>query len=192
MPVPDFSPGEVLTAAAMDSIGLWKVGEFTASGTSRALVCDNIFTDDYDSYRVVFNLNATSNTNVCFFQWINSAGSTVTAGTYYSTLYGQDYAGAGTGFTTSLSTTSVPVGWLGLASGTIDLTTAMDIYNTRSSTRSVGANGLHTGISAGFSFLGGAFFTNLHASAAVMRGIRFDNTAGTNLTGKVRVYGYRN
>jgi hypothetical protein len=49
MPVPDFSPGEVLTAAAMDSIGLWKIASATAtSGT--ALSVDDVFTSTYSNY----------------------------------------------------------------------------------------------------------------------------------------------
>jgi hypothetical protein len=52
MPVPDFSPGEVLTAAAMDSIGLWKIGGGTLSGT--AVNFQGVFTSDYNVYKMFF------------------------------------------------------------------------------------------------------------------------------------------
>jgi hypothetical protein len=52
MPVPDFSPGEVLTAAAMDSIGLWLVKTQTVgTGVSSVTVTD-AFSSTYDKYLV--------------------------------------------------------------------------------------------------------------------------------------------
>jgi len=58
MPVPDFSPGEVLTAAAMDSIGLWLVKTQTLSTGSTAVT--NVFSSDYDSYFVAISFGVTS------------------------------------------------------------------------------------------------------------------------------------
>ena len=53
MPVPDFSPGEVLTAAAMDSIGLWLVKSQTiGTGVSSVTVTD-AFSADYDNYKII-------------------------------------------------------------------------------------------------------------------------------------------
>ena len=52
MPVPDFSPGEVLTAAAMDSIGLWLIKTDTiTSGTSKEIT--GVFSSDYKNYKIV-------------------------------------------------------------------------------------------------------------------------------------------
>jgi hypothetical protein len=53
MPVPDFSPGEVLTAAAMDRIGLWLVKSqtFTGSGTVQLT---NVFSNLYNNYMLTF------------------------------------------------------------------------------------------------------------------------------------------
>jgi hypothetical protein len=54
MPVPDFSPGEVLTAAAMDSIGLWLVSS-TAVGTGVASVTvTDAFSASYDAYKITY------------------------------------------------------------------------------------------------------------------------------------------
>jgi hypothetical protein len=53
MPVPDFSPGEVLTAAAMDSIGLWKIAETSFTTTATPFI-DGCFSSDYEHYVVVF------------------------------------------------------------------------------------------------------------------------------------------
>jgi hypothetical protein len=54
MPVPDFSPGEVLTAAAMDSIGLWLVSS-TAVGTGvSSVTVTDAFSADYDAYKITY------------------------------------------------------------------------------------------------------------------------------------------
>jgi len=60
MPVPDFSPGEVLTAAAMDSIGLWLVKTQTVgTGVSSVTVTD-AFSADYENYLITVNGGAGS------------------------------------------------------------------------------------------------------------------------------------
>ena len=79
MPVPDFSPGEVLTAAAMDSIGLWKIS--TASVTSQtSLIIDNCFSSNYKNYRILGNFTCTTAINLILT--FRSAGSDVTLTNY--------------------------------------------------------------------------------------------------------------
>jgi len=53
MPVPDFSPGEVLTAAAMDRVGLWKIAETSFTTTATPFI-DGCFSNDFENYVVVF------------------------------------------------------------------------------------------------------------------------------------------
>jgi hypothetical protein len=53
MPVPDFSPGEVLTAAAMDSIGLWLVKTQTIGTAVSSVTVTDAFSADYDNYRII-------------------------------------------------------------------------------------------------------------------------------------------
>lgn len=55
MPVPDFSPGEVLTAAAMDSIGLWLVKTQTVGAGVSSVPVPNAFSADFDNYRVLYS-----------------------------------------------------------------------------------------------------------------------------------------
>jgi hypothetical protein len=59
MPVPDFSPGEVLTAAAMDSIGLWKVADATFTAASSVDVA-NCYSTNYTNYLIVARLQTSS------------------------------------------------------------------------------------------------------------------------------------
>lgn len=192
MAIKTFTAGSILTAADTNTYlansGLVYLNRFTATGASTALLCDNIFTTDYDDYRVIVNLRGTANTTVCYFQYVDTAGSTVGTG-YYSTAYGQDFTSGATGFTVSNSTTTVSVGWLP-NSTTQRLNATFDICNPRSSTLVTQVMGNHTGISSGASYFGGALYSMTTATTA-MRGIRFDNTGIANMTGTVTVYGYR-
>jgi hypothetical protein len=53
MPVPDFSPGEVLTAAAMDSIGLWLVKTQTIGTTVSSVTVSDVFSADFDAFKII-------------------------------------------------------------------------------------------------------------------------------------------
>jgi hypothetical protein len=53
MPVPDFSPGEVLTAAAMDSIGLWLVKTQTIGTAVSSVTVNDAFSANYDNYKII-------------------------------------------------------------------------------------------------------------------------------------------
>ena len=54
MPVPDFSPGEVLTSAAMDSIGSWLVKSQTVGSGVASVTVTGAFSGDYDNYRIIY------------------------------------------------------------------------------------------------------------------------------------------
>ena len=55
MPVPDFSPGEVLTAAAMDSIGLWLVKSQTVGTGVSSVTVTGAFSSNYDNYKIIYS-----------------------------------------------------------------------------------------------------------------------------------------
>jgi hypothetical protein len=80
MPVPDFSPGEVLTAAAMDSIGLWKIAEVNLTGTTVNIV--GCFSSSFDAYRIVISNAKCAGALVAGAQMLN--GTTPNASTYNS------------------------------------------------------------------------------------------------------------
>jgi hypothetical protein len=180
-----------LAEAVDNNLGLWHVGTFTASGTSRALVCDNIFTSDYDFYRIYFSLRSTINTNACFFQYINTSGTALNTG-YGGTAYGMDYFGGTSTFIATLNATTVQyLGYLPNSGATsAKLNAIIDIANPFLNERTI-CSGIQSGISSGFAFHGGNI-NGIHNTDVILRGIRIDNGGAGNLTGKVRVYGYRN
>jgi hypothetical protein len=86
MPVPDFSPGEVLTAAAMDSIGMWKTASVSATSGSLVDVA-NCFSSDYDSYKIVIS-DFRANTVVGADVQLLLNGVPVTTGYYWMYVNG--------------------------------------------------------------------------------------------------------
>jgi len=54
MPVPDFSPGEILTAGAMDSIGMWLVKTVTVGSGVTSIPVTDAFSASYDHYKIVY------------------------------------------------------------------------------------------------------------------------------------------
>lgn len=98
---PDFTTGQVLTAAQMNQIGLWKMvptgatngtisatGDVTANATVSSLTITGCFTSDYDNYliQLVGGSNTTSNADL-YLQLRTSGGSTSNTGYYSALIY---------------------------------------------------------------------------------------------------------
>lgn len=188
MPVPDFSPGEVLTAAAMDSIGLWKVGSFAGTGVANNINCDNVFTSDYQNYRVVMSIAPAGLNNVAaFIQFLNTSGTLVNSG-YYSSVYSQDYASGTTGFGTMRTTTvAAYIGWVPSSGGFLGA--SFDVFRPRE-TAQTAISGTYVGINSGSAYAGGQTMC-LTTVNTQMRGFRMQIDGAPNVTGTIRVYGYR-
>lgn len=85
MPVPDFSPGEVLTAAAMDSVGMWLVKTQTVGTAVSSVTVTGAFSADYDNYLItVVNGTMSVDTSLTL-----AMGSTATG--YYGSLIYSSY-----------------------------------------------------------------------------------------------------
>jgi hypothetical protein len=184
MPVPDFSPGEVLTAAAMDSIGMWKV----ASGTLNASATNFVgcFTSAYRNYRIVFT---EMNSAAGFFGYRMLQGATANATAYNFYLSG----GANTAGFLANAGNSQSYGSLGFIFSPVTGGCASGSYDIMcpqiSTTRTWLTGGYDTfnfGTSINF-YTGGS----VHDVSAAYDGIQILTTAAGNLTGNVRIYGYR-
>jgi len=101
MPVPDFSPGEILTAAVMDSVGLWRVtgctvssaggtaatasnGVITVGAGNTSVTVSNAFSADYDVYFVTYSGGDMSDETA-----IGVRLGATTSGYYGNFVYGQ-------------------------------------------------------------------------------------------------------
>jgi hypothetical protein len=165
------------------------IGTFTASGASRALVCDNIFTTEFNNYKIVADFIGSSNSNVMYFNLLDTSGNQQTGG-YGASSYLQDYFTGTTGFASLANNTLAYVGYIP-AGSSLSLGFTMDIQNPQVSNRNTIWSGHQVGIDSGVAFKGG-YFIGMQTVVNQSRGIRFDCNQGTNITGTVKVYGYRN
>jgi hypothetical protein len=177
MPVPDFSPGEVLTAAAMDSIGLWRVGGGSFAGASSFDMTG--ISNDYTYYRAVFSMttNATAGLQAVLYD-----GATARNSLYYAGVGYADYANAVGGANSSNSTTFF---WAGQATSAYRCQTVIDFRRKASeqftfTLQAFEANTFRAIHSAGFR----------NATDAFDR-IRITPSGGATATGEWRLYGYR-
>jgi hypothetical protein len=176
MPVPDFSPGEVLTAAAMDSIGLWLVKTVTIGSTVGSVPVADAFPSDYESFKIVVTGGVSSTAN--FFRLALGASSTGyymgRSGVAYATgsaATGADNNAAFWGFTGTGQTTGLSVN--------IELTNP---NLAKWTTISGNYASVDTGVA----------ITGVHQVATAYTGFTFTANTGTWTGGVIRVYGYRN
>jgi hypothetical protein len=187
MPVPDFSPGEVLTAAAMDSIGLWKITTATVT-TGSVFDVTGIFSSDFDAYKIVL-----SNIRLSGVAGINAQLTTGTSPvvvnasnwTYLSSRV--DYATSAL----SVDKATTNASFVFCIAGTNATGASMEIFNPNlaqnTSVLSLGTDARNT-----TGVLPNTTSANL-ANTTQFTGIRFNAQSATTFTNmKVVVYGYRN
>jgi hypothetical protein len=173
MPVPDFSPGEVLTAAAMDSIGLWLVT--TASWTgSNTVTISNCFSSTYDAYRIMV-VSGTS---------ASSGDISMTLGPSSSSNYAHQLVFGAYANTPQASGSTGNASWpVAGGSGAGTIVVNADVFAPNLAQWS--AIGATTATPTGAGYFAGNFRANTVFT-------NFTLTAGSTVTGAtVRVYGYR-
>ena len=179
----------VKMVSASQPVGLVHLGTFSGSGTSSIITADNVFTSEFQNYRIVITMNpAGVNFNALYGSFIDTAGSVVTT-SYYSALYSQDYASGTAGFGTMRSSTSVfYLGYLPSATATLSL--SADIMRPREATQTTVSSD-YIGVNSGAAFAGGKGMS-MHIGTTQFRGFRISSdTSSPNLTGTIRVYAYR-
>jgi hypothetical protein len=90
MSFPSFSAGEVLTAADMNSVAMWKIGSGTLSLTTSATNVTGVFSSTYRNYRLLLNITARSTSNRFDMKYL--IGTTPTSSAYYNGGIGGDFA----------------------------------------------------------------------------------------------------
>jgi hypothetical protein len=180
MPVPDFSPGEVLTTAAMDSIGLWLVTTATVSSQT-SLIVANCFTSDFKNYRVLGNFSCTTAINLALT--LRDSGGDVTLSNY---KYAEGQLSYGAGVAWSLTGSTGAANFPTLArtndNGAESAFNA-DILGPNTATRTSILSGTTDQVL--YRMMNGQYNAN-----TAMTGFKLSAT--TAFTGTFRVYGYRN
>jgi hypothetical protein len=182
MPVPDFSPGEVLTAAAMDSIGLWKVASGNFSTGVNTFDISNVFSSSYKSYRVIFRNVLCSAGSLYYIRLRNSGGIAAGADYVYAGAF-RLFGGGGADNNNTVNGNTFFVG--GFATNVDQNYTTFDLHNPQQP--------LKTGFMASYTNGdAGAFINGRHNLTTQYTGLTvLTNAAPTFTNGEWAVYGYR-
>jgi hypothetical protein len=180
MPVPDFSPGEVLTASAMDSIGLWLVKTVTIGTGVSSVPVSGAFSADFDNYLIQIS-GGIGSTDVDLR--FNFDGST--AG-YYTAAVGHPYGTA--------SGNAFGIGRNNLAywdfAGNASTSNIYMNINVASPFLAKKA-GYSSADVVGNTLGSGLYASGFHDSTASFTGFRLQTNTGDITGGTIRVYGYR-
>jgi hypothetical protein len=187
MPVPDFSPGEVLTAAAMDSIGMWLVKTVTipASPATTAVDVTSCFSADYENYVAVYT--GQGNGTAVFHNLQMLSGTTPATSLYYRngiTMTSNSTAVTGSG---NAATASFDLGTQ--QAGTEEFSGRIN-FEFPFAARITNIEGYATTFLSGFGY--NYRFQGCHAVNTSYNGFRFSVASGSFNTGSIRVYGMRN
>ena len=187
MPVPDFSPGEVLTAAAMDSIGLWLIAGGTQTG-STALNVDSVFTSNYTNYRLLITQAEVATANQAFRLNFRSGGVT-------NTTAGYNYAYRGLRANNTAADTALVAGTfaeigiyiatfanLAIGSASIDIMSPQVSGRTFGLANAIGYEALE------FQMRNGGFVFN---DNTVFDGFRISLSGAGNVAFRWQLFGYR-
>ena len=185
MTYPSFSSGDVLTAADMNAVGLWKITSGTVtSGTSFDLT--SVFTSDYDSYKLVLTQVRTASTGGSV-QFRLLSGATPVSTNYFYGITQVDIA---------LNTIAVVRGngAFELESGAVvssaGAMTTLEIHNPFIA-RQTAFNGQSVD-SRNATGYGGISYSGSQSSATSYNGIRVLSSAFAFTNCNYKLYGYRN
>jgi hypothetical protein len=177
MPVPDFSPGEVLTAAAMDSIGLWLVKTQTVGTAVTSVTITDAFSANYNNYRILIRgIKSSTATNL----FINFGA--VTTG-YYGSFYFDAYTGLNTGVARRNNGADLYIG--DVETSLSEQFTSLDVANPFLSLSTTLHGNYYGGTVSGW-------FGGTQASTTSFTSFRLKPSSGTFTGGTIAVYGYRN
>ena len=179
---PDFSVGQVLTAAHMDAVGLWLVKEQAIGSAVSSQDTTSCFTSDFDAYRVVVTGMSSSANNNTSVQML--ATSTPATTNYNYGIPAVDYAAASVLYVRGVLASSVLVG-RGIASQPVSF--SFDVLNPNAAAYTYFTGITYIDINTGYGGIGGG----MHQTATAYDGFRLAPNTGTITGGTIRVYGYR-
>ena len=179
MPVPDFSPGEVLTSQAMDSIGLWLVKtQAVGTGVSSVVVPD-AFSATYNNYRIIY-MGGSASLDGDLRMTLGAAATG-----YHMAVPIAAYTG---GAAATVANNNAAFWGFAGASRTTTNTLIMDIFNPFIADETVIAGTYIGAKTGGVAGAYGGFLNNTTSYTA----FTLTPSTGTLTGGTIRVYGFRN
>jgi hypothetical protein len=182
---PDFTAGQILTAAQMNAVSMWKITETAFTNESVVLVA-GCFTGDYRHYKIVWSINNTVNATAVLRGRLLTGGSVIDTNYEASTRDFSPGANVNTFGSNTTITNGFALGYTGDPAG-IGVTGEATIFNPNIAVRTTyiaDTFGLQPGTSFWRSVCGG-----FHNLATAYDGISFSASAN-NITGTITVYGY--
>jgi hypothetical protein len=176
---PDFTAGQVLTAAQMNAVGLWLVKSQTIGSAVSSVTVNDAFNNDFDHYKITISGGTAS--TVGLFRLALGASNTG----YYSARGLSSYA-AGAYLGGNLSNGAYFEG-LGVFS-TLGFMANFDLLNPGLALRTFITSTYAAPITTDFAGAGGGF----HNVATAYTSFTLTTSTGTISDGTIRVYGYRN
>ena len=175
---PTFSSGAILTAAQMNSVGLWLVKSQTVGSGVSSVTVTGAFSAEWDNYRIIYSGGtASASTDVGL-----NLGASVTG--YYSSLQFQ-LTTSGT-VSAAGATNGALFPWVGGATAGQNVHASFDLFNPFSASYTKIRNGTYQS--------GDAFGTvnGEHRVSTSYSDFKLSPASGTLTGGTIRVYGYRN
>jgi hypothetical protein len=172
---PSFTAGSVLTAAQMNSVGLWLVKSQTIGSGVSSVSVTGAFSADYDAYRIVVNgVDCTSPDTVVLM----TLGSTTSG--YYGNL-GYYKIGTGNG---DLPISNGAHWYVGITDGETNTCFSYDLFSPNQATRTAYYGG-------GWGYLSTFTTAGMLANTTQYTAFTLTAAAGTMTGGTISVYGYR-
>jgi len=179
---PDFSVGQVLTAAHMDAVGLWRVKANTTFTTASSVTCDSVFTTDYPYY--VVNIRYITSSTTDFFFRLRASGTSAATNYNYQMLLAD---GTGASPTRSTSQTSFYGG--GNTNGTFYSSTQLILFGPQLAEPTT-IHGFNNQNAGSYTNTLERVFMGNHSTSTAYDGFELLIGTGT-ITGTYAVYGYR-
>ena len=177
---PDFTSGQILTAAQMNAVGMWLVKTQIVGTTVASVNVTSAFSADYDNYKIVYD-GGTCSTNVSLNLKIGAA----TTNYQYAFVVNQYNSTAVVGGGSAAAGSFVEGGRASTVKNNLNVELFGPFLATYTGFRSNSTDYLN---SSGFSVHGSGFLNNTTSYSD----FTIAPTSGTISGGTIRVYGYRN
>jgi hypothetical protein len=177
---PDFSSGAVLTAAQMNSVGLWLVKTETIGINRSDVIVTGAFSSDFDHYKIIVQVNSIAAGGPYMTLQM---GSTTTG--YYWGAPVVNYAAS----TASAISTNNGTSWNRLGpGGTAGMAGVYELLNPFKNENTIITGTYADPATGGSAGVGSGYLNDTTSYTAFTVGV----TSSTMTGGTIKVYGYRN
>lgn len=177
---PDFTAGQVLTAAQMNAIGMWLVKSQTIGSAVSSVTVTDAFTDDFEAYRIIISSGVASTDS---FLQFNLDGSTTG---YYGSFIYHGYGTTGPANAQAQGRQN-QASWIYVGQASTNLITMdMTIVNPKLAKFTYFTSNGPAPSTGGFV----SYASGYHAVATGYSAFRIVPNTGTLTGGTIRVYGF--